>query len=344
MVMLTAVSCGTGNLDDGASAASAAPTLGHRALSPDEAESATSTSSTEAALLTETPPIPTYEPPGPPLDPLASAELIKVAIEEAHGPTDDIAGNMNRFVSFPDVPTPAGAEIIDLRADVRDTLDGTSILVTAEVTVEAAGPVDELATFYRSALTELGWQESTPTDYAEGPGRLQRQGYAIPDSAYDLDDFVVELSEVSEVSDGTVDPALARARLRYVELLPAGDVAARERLEGWAGELPLPQGGLVTGAGIQTVSVGRHSLFYSLALRYDGIDAGTVATEFRSLLPTDAYAIDPQPQFGDKLDNWVYLDNSYFAESRLSTHQPLTPPETLLTLVNFDARVEFDPS
>jgi hypothetical protein len=343
VVLATTPACGTTGFTDDAGAAVVGPTLGHAELSPDEDGTATGDSvstSTETTSPADDQGEVVYTPPGPPLEPLSSAELIRQAVEDAHGPTDDVAGQMSRFVDFPDLPTPEGAEIVELRADVRDTLDGSSILVTAEVAVVADGTVEELAKFYEIALGPYGWLPSSASDHLVGSGGLQRRGFAIPGTTYELDDLTIELADVSPASSGA--SVRSEVRLRYVELVPAGENAIRQRLEGWAADLPLPAGGTVTGAGIQTTSLGRLSLFYSLALRYDDVGAEAVATELRSLLPTDAYAIDPQPQYGDKLDNWVYLTSPHFADSRISTHQAVAEPDAGPTLVNVDARVEFE--
>jgi hypothetical protein len=340
--MLAVPSCGSNHFADDAAAAVVRPTLGHAELAQEgTADDSSATSSTEVATSGGSSPDVVFPPPGPPLEPQSSAELIREAIEDAHGPTDDVAGQMNRFVTFPDLPTPAGTEIIELRADLRDTLDGQWILVTAEVTVQADGTVDDLVTFYESELTPFGWLQTPATEHAEGPGRLRRLGFAIPDSSYELDDVTVELMALPDGAAGA--GARSQVRLRYVALLPIDDQAPRERLAGWAADLPLPEGGAVTGAGIQTTSIGRHSLHYSLALRYDGADPETVAAQVRSLLPTEQFAIDPQPVYGDKLDNWVYLTSPSFADSRISTHTQLAA-DTGPTLVNVDARVEFEPS
>jgi hypothetical protein len=113
-----------------------------------------------------------------------------------------------------------------------------------------------------------------------------------------------------------------------------------QRFQGWATGLPLPAGGTITGAGIQTSSEGRESLYYTLTVTYgSGSDPAALADAVRRSLPTPEFAVDPKPPTGDSLDNWVYLTSPFFADARLSPHQSAAGP----ILVNVNARVPFTP-
>lgn len=280
------------------------------------------------------------EPIGPPLPPLSTAEQVRDVIDEMHGPTSDVSAQMNRLTDFPDLPTPAGATIVEVRADVREMIGGNRLIVTSEVMLSAPGTVDELTEVYTAAFEELGWERSGQASLRPGR-RVEQAGYQIPGTAYEPDD--VELTIGTLAGSSTDDPH-AEVRVRYVELVDdAGVESPRSRFEGWIGSLPLPAGGTVTGAAIQTSDFGRHSLHYSLAVRYDDIDPLDVAAELRSELPAGDYAISPRPSMGDTLDNWVYLNHPFFADARISPHSigPIDGP--IVTVVNVDARVEFSP-
>jgi hypothetical protein len=289
-------------------------------------------------------------PAGPPLPAFSSAAEIKNAVVQAHGRTGDVAEEVNRFVFFPPVPTPARAELTELRADVRIATDGQSDVVTAEVTFNADGSVDELVALYRDHLTDLGWEDSERSDHSLTGVLTRHVTFEIPDTPYPRDDFtVVVRQERVDLTDGlSSDDGLRGARraevtLRYVELVDTDDSTFADRFVGWAEGLPLPEGGEVTGAGIQTSAVGRHSLHYSLALSYDGLTSGRVADELRAGLPTGAFALEAHPPTGDVTDNWVYLLSPFFDEARVSTHAVGTTPGPP-TRVNVDARIGFTPA
>ena len=315
----------------GAEAASpgTAPTLGSELAIPSETTVAvTSTSASEA-------PWAPVEGTMPPLEPLSSAQQIKAVVEETHGRTMDIADRMNRFVAFPDVPTPDRAELLEMRADARMTLDGQWMAVTSEVSFEADGTVEEIIEFYEGALGRRGWTSVRRTEVVTGGQLVHHLAYRIPETDYPFDDFGVEVRPE--------EGARSRIRLRYVTFEQADDVTVQERFTGWAADLPLPDGGRITGAGIQTSTVGRNSLHYSLALSYGGVAPATIAESLREALPAQGFSINPQPASGDLTDDWVYLTSEFFDESRVTTHETLEP-SGMGTMVNVDARVEFTPS
>lgn len=275
---------------------------------------------------------------GPPLAPLSSAQQIRDAVEEVHGRTNDVAAQINRFVSFPTLPSPERPELLELRADVRNTLDGQWMIVTSEVSFAADGTPSDVVAFYREVFEGNGWQASRQGEQLQGGLLIHRLAYRIPDTAYDLDDLEVEIGPQPALGESP----RTRVNVRYVSLERAAETVVQERLSGWAGDIPVPDGGRITGAGIQTSSLGRNSLHYSLVVAYDDKAPTTLADELRALLPVDGFVVDPQLPSGDATDNWVYLSSSFFDDARISTHDAsdLAGPRTS---VNIDARVEFAP-
>ncbi len=277
------------------------------------------------------------DPIGEPLAALSTAEQIKVAVEQAHGRTNDIAGEMNRFVTFPSVPTPDQAELIELRADVRTTADGRYHSITSEITLTATGSVEEIIDLYQSNATGLNWTSSTQSEQMVD-GLLTRQlTFEIPGSIYQLDDFELRVRGQGPAKSRT------EVRLRFVELAEISDGVVFDRLVGWAAGLPLPDGGQITGAGIQTSSIGRNSLHYSLGLVYEDLGPGDLADTLRTALPSPTFDIEPRPRIGDPTDNWVYLQSPFFLDATVSTHSVASTGGTR-TLLNVDGRVEFAPA
>lgn len=273
----------------------------------------------------------------PALGTLSTALEIKQAIEEVHGPTNDIAGQMNRFVAFPEVGSPERPELLELRADVRDTLDGEWMIVTSEVSFTADGTAAEVIEFYVDELSGLDWLETDRSELLQTGVVVHRLGFEIPGTEYAFDDFELHVRSQPDF-DGT---ARSRVDLRYLVLEPLTGFEAPVRFAGWAADIPVPEGGRITGAGIQTSSVGRNSLYYSLTMTYDEKDPSLVATELRTLFPAGGFTIEPQPITDDATDNWVYLRSAFFDDSRISTHDA-TDVEGPATLVNIDARIGYE--
>lgn len=281
---------------------------------------------------------------GPPLAPSAPAADILAAVEDAHGPTRDATAQIRRFTDFPQLATPDGAELTELRADARNSVDGQTITVTSDLSLSARLGQDELTAFYRDQLVALGWAVTVDTA-ATGPGAtaaVRRLAFQAPESPYPLDDLTIEVAPGPPLPAGPSgdQPPSSAARLHYVAQVPVAETTVLQRFQGWATGLPLPVGGTITGAGIQTSSEGRESLYYTLTVSYgSGSDPAALADAVRRSLPTPEFAVDPKPPTGDSLDNWVYLTSPFFADARLSPHQSAAGP----ILVNVNARVPFTP-
>ncbi|MCP5034463.1 MAG: hypothetical protein GY939_21900 [Actinomycetia bacterium] len=277
------------------------------------------------------------DPIGEPLLALSTAEQIKAAVEEAHGRTNDVAGEMNRFVAFPAVPTPDRAELTELRADVRTTVDGNYHSITSEITLTAAESVEVIIELYQSSASELGWIPSSQTEQMVDGMLATQLTFEIPGSKYQLDDFELQVRPQGPADIRT------EVRLRHVELAEISDGTVLDRFVGWAAGLPLPTGGQITGAGIQTSSVGRNSLHYSLAIAYEDLAPQDLAKTLRAALPSPTFDIEPRPRIGDPTDHWVYLRSPFFLDARVSTHA-VPNIEGERTLLNVDGRVGFAPA
>jgi len=305
-------------------------------LAPDGATVSTEASPTVTTVVAVDEAAAAQEPIGPPLSPGSTAEQLLEVVADVHGPTLDVAGQMNRLVDFPAVPTALDTTIVEVRADVGTSRAGDRFVVTSEVVLTAAGPVDAHIDFYRTELAALGWTTTTATDAGLGPATTHRLSFEIPGSTFDQDD--IELV-VNPEGDGD---ASTRVHIRYVEVVEIdGDGSPRNRLDNWAGDLPLPPGYEVSGAAVQTSDLARRSLHYSLTVRYDGIAPTAVAGQLRGGLPGGGYTELQRPSMGRVLDTWVYLEHPLFDEARVSQHQVGSDTDPVVTSVNVDARVEF---
>ncbi len=316
LLMAGAAGCGGGS----SSAASAAPS------GPGEGSTLAS-GTADVPVVTTTTLVP-EGPIGPPVAPLAPAADIQGAVEEASGPTSDVSAEMSRFGPFPAVTTPPGAVLTELRAEAGVAADPRYLLVTTEATLRVPESLGSLTRFFADDGAARGW---TPTraPVPAGPSDPHRLGFKLPDSTYPLDDLTVTVT--------AADQGQARARIHYVSQVPATDTTVLQRFRGWAADLPLPPGGVVTGAGIQTAVEGRPSLWFSLSLTYPEGTPADVANGLRAALPTDRFSVVPRPPSGDTLDDWVYLASPYFADARVSPRQ--VPGRA--TTVAVDARVPF---
>ncbi|MEL7208813.1 MAG: hypothetical protein AAGK32_11390, partial [Actinomycetota bacterium] len=225
--------------------------------------------------------------------------------------------------------------------DVRDLNGGTGVTTTAEVAFSADGATDELVELFRADFGARGWTETADRTGRSQGVPIRELSFAIPDSPYALDDVLLTFTSAPPL-DGI---ARSTVRLRYVEIVPPGDPVA-DRLLGWADGVPLPDGPVVTSAGIHTSSVGRNTLHFSIATFYEALTPETVADEVRRALPVGGYSERPTPLIGDATDNWVHLNNDLFDKSWVSTQNIGSQPPSAAnpTKVNVSARVDFSPA
>ncbi|MGI9615756.1 MAG: hypothetical protein ACR2QO_22780, partial [Acidimicrobiales bacterium] len=120
------------------------------------------------------------EPIGPPLSPGSTAEQVLEVVNDLHGPTLDVSGQMNRLLDFPPIPTALDTTITEIRADVGESADGSRFVVTSEVVLVAPGPVDAHLDLYRATFSELGWAESTTRNAGLGTHDTAQLGFEIP--------------------------------------------------------------------------------------------------------------------------------------------------------------------
>lgn len=276
---------------------------------------------------------------GPPVVPLASAPALQAVVEETHGRTTDVSLEMQRYLPFPDLATPARADVFEVRADVRQTDDRTAHTLTAEIGFTAEGTVTELAEFYQRAVADQGWTLTAEVDQSNSATPVYRLTYDVPSSAYPFEDFEVE---IRATGDDTAPGSRPEVRLRYRDEVPVTETELLDRYSGWAEGVPLPAGGELVGAGLHTTTETRQSVHYALTVSYPATVPEDVAAAVRAELPNGTFASIPQAPAGDDTDNWVYLDNEFFSDARITTHGVPDKQNPVGSLVNVDARATFN--
>lgn len=268
----------------------------------------------------------------------ASAEQIRLAAEDVLGPTNDVVGQMNRLVAFPDLDVPDRVDIIEFRADSRLALDTVRTMVTAEVAFTADGTPAELVEFFEDVLVADGATPTVRAERLQGAQIVQRLGYDLVADPGTTQELELEIRSAPDLGGSS----RCRVDVRSVTIGPGSDDPKEgDVFLGWTAGLPLPADGVVTGGGIQTSSLGRHSLHYNLDLSYERKAPRAVASELRAALPSGDFAADPRPPTDDATDNWVFLNTSFFDDARVSIHDGALGGRAL-TLVSVDARIDLE--
>ncbi|MFV0524308.1 MAG: hypothetical protein ACK5RL_07425 [Acidimicrobiales bacterium] len=277
-------------------------------------------------------------PVGAPLGDGAPADEVRTVLESMHGPIDDLSGQMNRLVPFPSVTTPVGTYLTGVRVDARLTEDEQAVDVVAEATFAADGRPEDIIDGFAADFDGNGWDQTTRHGRSTDTwGVSHVLGYRVPGSGYPLENMVVAVTDQRPGPDGQ---ARSDVVVRWVDQHPLAGDTTLGRLSAWAGTVPLPPGGSITGAGFQSSSVGRHSVHLMMSRRYDAATPGGVADGVRATAAGNGVSVVDTPRFGDKLDDWVYLSVPPLAETWVSPHA-LAGDRTVAVV---DARMPFAPA
>ena len=107
------------------------------------------------------------------LDPVAAdddAQSLHDLLIDLHGPTPDVAAQVNRLTSFPGVPTPTGGAVITEVSTLQDPADPanvadlSSILASTRVSFYVAASPEELITLYEDAYRSWGYTNVKTTE------------------------------------------------------------------------------------------------------------------------------------------------------------------------------------
>lgn len=222
-----------------------------------EATAETAASPTTAAATTDETEetgdsVPAVEPTSFELDPLVDDDLgasLWASMIDAHGMTNDLAGEINRVAEFPAIPTPSdGAFIVELGTESESSLrnrpeDTATVRQTVRVFFLVSGSTDDALTFYETSLAPLGWS---------------REGIEQGATVNDVPFTEVSLVSTDEAREGTLQLTILDLRneeygaptgvqIRLVDRTnPRNELLAR--MGQWGEEL-VPDGALLVEAG-----------------------------------------------------------------------------------------------
>ena len=248
-----------------------------------------------------------------PLPPFASREEIEAVINEIHGPTDDITTQMRRLGRFPDVPTPIGAEVIELTAILDEVvvIGGTEDKMAAIGVVEmwVDGDIDDVVAFYETTFAGMGW---TPTgDNAstedDGQTKVRKIDFDIPG----IDAGSGNAFELTVTDD--IDEARTRVKLDYTEFIAIDD-ADIDRWLGWQGDVPLPPGAEIESIGVSTNGFFGQAIFYLIDYDYPGRSEAELVDEIGRLMATSDYRFDPDDDSEIRLE----MTHAFFERASFS--------------------------
>ncbi len=211
----------------------------------------------------------------------ATADEIQAIVSDIYGPTADVSAQMQRIGAFPDIPTPNGADIVDLRSGVNNVISfsGNSEdfrAMSSEVEMFIDGEYDDVNAFYDAQLASLGWTEdSNKTEKTDdGLSTVRRVTYDVPEQEGK------QINADLTITDD-VDDARTKVNLSYAEIVPVAD-SGLERWASWFGDDPFPEGGELYSAGISTFGFGSSAVFYNVEYLYPDREPESMVSEVES--------------------------------------------------------------
>lgn len=227
----------------------------------------------------------------------ATADEIAAIVTDILGPTADVSSQMQRLGLFPDVPTPNGADIVNVRSGIENVISfgGNSDdfrAANSEVEMFIDGDYDDVNAFYDAQLAALGWTvDSNKTEKTDdGLSTVRRVGYEI--SQEPGEQITADLTVTDDVDD-----ARTKVQLSYTEIVSKED-SGIERWQGWFGDSPFPDGGEVHSGGIGTSAIGSAAVFYRVEYRYPGKDLAEMIGQIESSFGGSTFAVAD----GEKLE------------------------------------------
>lgn len=245
------------------------------------------------------------EPVGDPIPEAATVAEIKAVMEDLHGPTSNVAGQMNRIAPFPEIPTPLGADLTATSVRMNNGFsDGRTRYV--DVTFGATGTVEDLTTFYETNLATFDWQSISESSESNNELEKVTFVYEMNQSAGLIaDEFTIVLSETDK---GFTEVELS-TRVSSKDDEPTELDA---RLAAWLGDAPLPEGGQPYDWEVQTTKYTGHKLQLSINNRYDGETQAELHSYIKKNLPTSNYSLNKEEDDSRGSETWIYANSDMF--------------------------------
>ena len=204
---------------------------------------------------------------------------LAVAGESILGPSDDVVGELAVFVAVPDgIPTPTTATVTDATLSVYPyDLGG---YYSAEIRFESDAPTSDLIAFYETTLTAAGYVQIGDTLQITDFGTTTTLRFTNPQSALDMADVAVNVSDYAELPDDV--------RLEFSDVASESDLLP---FVGWSETLPLPPDGTAVSSWWNVSTLIFPSISVSLDIEYPVITPEELEQTFEAGLPTGGYAL-----------------------------------------------------
>lgn len=166
----------------------------------------------------------------------SGAELIAL-MESIHGPTDDISAEFSQLMPFPQVPTPAGAHIMEVGATPGGSASRTDTTTQVHTygRVKVGGTPPEVVEEFEAGLAPLGWtlENSQATEeFNSVPAKLLE--FETSDAGRGRETLSIKVIESHE------DFKFVVVELSYIaSKFPDPDSSISLRFADWHGPLPL---------------------------------------------------------------------------------------------------------
>lgn len=275
---------------------------------------------------------------------LEPGELRNLVID-VHGPTDDVAAELNRIGIFPEsFPTIPGSDIQEVAA--RLSLDRDPATYSSEVRFYINVPVDDVIAFYEAGLSEPDYVRTGTAERVEDDLTIYTVEYATPtsDAAYQRG---LEMDFVTGDFSGTVVLVdMADALTPGQSVLAIDQIAA---LGAWETNTPLPDGGVPRSSQLRTslpllsFGPGYQNLSVTRSQTYPGTTGVDLAESVLSLVDGSDYGIktfDGEPPPDEKLSEAIANGDNFVL---YSLNHPSRESTMSMTLWGLDAEREGDP-
>ena len=222
------------------------------------------------------------------------------AISDIEGTSDDVAGQLNRLVPFPQVPSPDGASISAVNVAVRPKVED-EMYISSSTRFDMPGLKKDAVVFFESNLAPLVWTETSRTDEVTETGAEQVSiEYDLPDQGdTSRATFVLTLSAEQDRNYTTVI-------WTYSAYKPV-DAAFEKQWIAWASDGPIPGGGTLEDVSLEHDFLSGDDQVVLIA-NYAGYEADVdaVQDDVRSLIRDSDFTVDDT---GIALEGSMRLDH-----------------------------------
>lgn len=258
----------------------------------------------------ETAAVEAVDKPTDPLPEAATAEQIEAIINEVHGPTIDISGQMNRLTPFPAIPTPAGSNVIELTASVNEVINNDALRAhIGEVQFRVDGTREDILVFFEAQVASLGWTEASRADESEDDGLTTKT--TLEYEIEGIDSGLGAPFKLTVVDD--VDKSDVIVTWRYREFVPLSE-SWESRWNGWYDGSPLPDDGTFRNVGVSTDGIFGQAIFFFAEFEW-AEETAPFRAGVEAEVAGSGYDLDPDP---GTAESRLYLTHPFFSDAYVS--------------------------